>query len=215
MPRKTNTARAEQAAPLPIPPELLEKLIPRPVTPGQLEDIFQKFKKAFIQQMLGAEMSHHLGYAPGQAKPEGAANHRNGKSAKTVLTDTGALAIEVARDRVGSFERQLIGKHEWRFTGFDDRIVAMYARGMTVREIQGYLAELYAVEVSPELIRKITGAVMCEVTAWQSRPLETMFPVVFFDALRVKNREDAVMRSKAIYLALGILPDGSKDILGL
>jgi len=215
MPRKMKTAMADQAALPQIPAGFLEKLIPGPVTPGQLEDIFQKFKKAFIQQALGAEMSHHLGYAPGQAKPEGAVNHRNGKSAKTVLTDTGALAIEVPRDRAGSFEPQLIGKHERRFTGFDDKIVAMYARGMTVREIQGYLAEMYAVEVSPDLISKVTDAVMSEVTAWQSRPLETMYPVVFFDALRVKIREDAVVRSKAVYLALGILPDGSKDILGL
>jgi putative transposase len=215
MPRKTKTAAADQAALPQIPAELLEKLIPGPVTPGQLEDIFQQFKKAFIQQALGAEMSHHLGYAPGQVKPEGATNHRNGKSAKTVLTDTGALAIEVPRDRAGSFEPQLIGKHERRFTGFDDKIIAMYARGMTVREIQGYLAEMYTVDVSPELISKVTDTVMSEVTAWQSRPLETMYPVVFFDALRVKIREDAVVRSKAVYLALGILPDGSKDILGL
>jgi putative transposase len=215
MPRKMKTAAADQAALPQIPAELLEKLIPGPVTPGQLEDIFQQFKKAFIQQALGAEMSHHLGYAPGQARPEGAVNHRNGKSAKTVLTDTGSLAIEVPRDRAGSFEPQLIGKHERRFTGFDDKIIAMYARGMTVREIQGYLAEMYAVDVSPDLISKVTDAVMSEVTAWQSRPLETMYPVVFFDALRVKIREDAVVRSKAVYLALGILPDGSKDILGL
>ena len=215
MPRKMNTATADRAALPQIPAELLEKLIPGPVTPGQFEDIFQKFKKAFLQQALGAELSHHLGYAPGQAKPEGAANYRNGSSAKTVLTDTGALTIDVPRDRAGSFEPQLIGKHERRFAGFDDKIIAMYARGMTVREIQGYLAEMYSMEVSPELISKVTDAVMSEVTAWQSRPLETMYPVVFFDALRVKIREDAVVRSKAVYLALGILPDGSKDILGL
>jgi putative transposase len=215
MPRKTKTATADQAALPSIPAELLEQLIPGPVTPGQLEDVFQRFKKAFIERALGAEMSQHLGYAQGQAKPEGAANHRNGNSAKTVLTDTGALAIEVPRDRAGSFEPQLIGKHERRFTGFDDKIIAMYARGMTVREIQGFLAQMYSVDVSPELISNVTDAVMAEVTAWQARPLETMYPVVFFDALRVKIREDAVVRSKAVYLALGILPDGSKDILGL
>jgi putative transposase len=215
MPRKIKTATADRAALPQIPAELLQKLIPGPVTPGQLEDIFQQFKKAFIQQALGAEMSHHLGYAPGQAKPEGAVNHRNGKSAKTMLTDTGSVTIEVPRDRAGSFEPQLIGKHERRLVGFDDKIIAMYARGMTVREIQGYLAEMYAVEVSPELFSKVTDAVMGEVTAWQSRPLEAMYPVVFFDALRVKIREDAVVRSKAVYLALGIMPDGSKEILGL
>ena len=115
----------------------------------------------------------------------------------------------------GSFEPQLIGKHERRFTGFDDKIIAMYARGMTVREIQGFLAEMYSVDVSPDLISSVTDAVMSEVTAWQSRPLEQVYPVVFFDALRVKIREDAVVRSKAVYLALGVLPDGTRDILGI
>jgi len=186
------------------------------VTPAELENIFQQFKKAVMERALGAEMSHHLGYAPGQAKPEGAAtNHRNGKSTKTVLTDVGALRIDVPRDREGTFEPQLIGKHERRFTGFDDKILAMYARGMTVREIQGYLAEMYAVDVSPDLISRVTDEVMSEITAWQTRPLEPMYPVVFFDALRVKIREDAVVRSKAVYLALGVLPDGTRDILGI
>ena len=217
MPRKTKTtAAADKAAQPQFSAELLEQLIPGPVTPAELEGIFQQFKKAVLERALGAEMSHHLGYAPGQAKPEGAAaNHRNGKSTKTVLTDTGALRIDVPRDREGTFEPQLIGKHERRFTGFDDKIVAMYARGMTVREIQGFLAEMYSVDVSPDLISSVTDAVMSEVTAWQSRPLEAMYPVVFFDALRVKIREDAVVRSKAVYLALGVLPDGSRDILGI
>ena len=215
MPRKQPTAAADKAALPRIPAELLEHLIPGPVTPGQFEDIFAHFKKAFIERALGAEMSHHLGYAPGQDKPEGTVNHRNGKSAKTVLTDTGAIDIEVPRDRHASFEPQLIGKHERRFTGFDDKIIAMYARGMTVREIQGFMAEMYAVDVSPDLISRVTDAVMAEVTAWQSRPLEPMYPVVFFDALRVKIREDGVVRSKAVYLALGVLPDGTRDILGI
>ena len=130
-------------------------------------------------------------------------------------TDGGPLRIEVPRDREGSFEPLLIGKHERRFTGFDDKIIAMYARGMTMREIQGFLAEQYGTEVSAEFISSVTDAVMAEVTAWQSRPLEPMYPVVFFDALRVKIREDAVVRNKAIYLALGVLPDGTRDILGL
>jgi putative transposase len=126
-----------------------------------------------------------------------------------------AISADVPRDRQGSFEPLLIPKHERRFTGFDDKIVAMYARGMTVREIQGFLAEQYGTEVSPDFISSVTDAVMTEVTAWQSRPLEVMYPVVFFDALRVKIREDAVVRNKAIYLALGVLPDGTRDILGL
>jgi putative transposase len=123
--------------------------------------------------------------------------------------------VEIPRDRDGSFNPILIPKHERRFTGFDDKIIAMYARGMTMREIQGFLLESYGVEVSPEFISSFTEAVMAEVTAWQSRPLEPMYPVVFFDALRVKIKEDAVVRNKAIYLALGVLPDGSRDILGL
>jgi putative transposase len=160
-------------------------------------------------------MTHHLGYASGDEKPEGVANHRNGSSGKTVLTDDGPLRIDVPRDRKGAFEPQLIGKHERRFTGFDDKIISMYARGMTVREVQAHLHEMYAVDVSPELISSVTDAVMAEVTAWQSRPLEPMYPVVFFDALRVKIREDGLVRNKAIYLALAILPDGTRDILGL
>ena len=132
-----------------------------------------------------------------------------------VLTDDGPLPIDVPRDRDGTFEPRLIAKHERRFTGFDDKILALYARGMTVREIQAFLAEMYAVEVSPDLISTVTDAVLEEVTAWQARPLEPMYPVVFFDALRVKIRDEATVRSKAIYLALAVLPDGSRDILGL
>lgn len=135
--------------------------------------------------------------------------------AKTVQTEDGPLRIEVPRDRECSFEPVLIPRHERRFTGFDDEIVAMYARGTTVRENQGFLAGQYGTEVSPEFISSVTDAVMAETTAWQSRPLEPMHPVVFFDALRVKIREDAVVRNKAIYLALGVLPDGTRDILGL
>ena len=160
-------------------------------------------------------MSHHLGYSPGQAKPDGATNHRNGSSGKTVITDTGAVRLEIPREREGSFEPKLIGKHERRLTGFDDKIIAMRARGMTVREIQGFMAEMYAVDVFPDLISSVTDAVFNEVTAWQARPLEAMYPVVFFDALRVKIRQDGVVRNKAVCLALGMLPDGSRDILGI
>jgi len=216
MPRISTKAAASGKAALPqLSQQMLEELIPGPVTKEQFEDIFQNFKKAFIERAMGAEMSHHLGYGPGQVRPEGVSNHRNGSSAKTVLTDSGSVRIEVPRDREGSFEPELIGKHERRFTGFDDKIIAMYARGMTVREIQAFLAEMYAVEVSPELISSVTDAVMSEVTAWQSRPLEAMYPVVFFDALRVKIRENGVVRNKAVYLALGVLADGTRDILGI
>jgi transposase-like protein len=185
------------------------------MTAESIQDMTTALKKALIERALGGELSHHLGYPPGGDKPAEAGNHRNGSTGKTVLTEDGPLRIEVPRDRQGSFEPLLIPKHERRFTGFDDKIVAMYARGMTVREIQAFLAEQYATEVSPEFISSVTDAVMGEVTAWQARPLEAMYPVVFFDALRVKIREDAVVRNKAIYLALGVLPDGSRDILGL
>jgi transposase-like protein len=214
MPSKTS--KKKSAAVLPsIPKEVIDQFVSGPMTAEAVNAASMAFKKALIERALGAELSHHLGYPPGTDKPVGNANHRNGVSGKTVLTDDGPLRIEVPRDRAGSFEPLLIPKHERRFTGFDDKIVAMYARGMTVREIQGFLVEQYGTEVSPEFISSVTDAVMAEVTAWQARPLEPMYPVVFFDCLRVKIREDAVVRNKAIYLALGILPDGTRDILGL
>jgi putative transposase len=214
MPSKKKAPAADINLPE-IPNELLEQFVTGPMTAEAVEAATRKFKKAIIERALGAEMSHHLGYAPGEAKPEDATNHRNGKSAKTVLTDDGPLTIGIPRDRHGKFNPILIPKHERRFTGFDDKIIAMYARGMTVREVQAYLLDMYAVDVSAEFISSVTEAVMEEVKAWQARPLEPMYPVVFFDALRVKIREDAVVRNKAIYLALAILPDGTRDILGL
>jgi transposase-like protein len=215
MSRKTKSATATEAALPSIPKELIDQFVTGPMSAEAVNAASMAFKKALIERALGAELSHHLGYPPGASRPEPATNHRNGSSAKTVLTEDGALRIEVPRDRDGSFEPLLIPKHERRFTGFDDKVVALYARGMTVREIQGFLLEQYGVEVSPEFISSVTDAVMAEVTAWQARPLEPLYPVVFFDALRVKMREEAVVRNKAIYLALGILPDGTREILGL
>jgi len=212
MPRKPKTPPVELPA---IPAELLEQFGNGPMTAESINAATMALKKALIERALGGEMSHHLGYSSGAAKPAAVTNQRNGKGAKTVLTEDGPIRIEVPRDRDGSFEPLLIPKHERRFTGFDEKIVAMYARGMTVREIQGFLQEQYGTEVSPEFISSVTDEVMAEVTAWQSRPLEPMYPVVFFDALRVKIREDAVVRNKAVYLALGVLPDGTRDILGL
>ena len=214
MPSKPQKAKAAQALPT-IPKELIDQFVNGPMSAEAVNAASMAFKKALIERALGAELTHHLGYAPGADKPLEASNHRNGATAKTVLTEDGPLRIEVPRDRAGSFEPLLIPKHERRFTGFDDKIVAMYARGMTVREIQGFLAEQYATEVSPDFISSVTDAVMSEVTAWQARPLEPMYPVVFFDALRVKIREDAVVSNKTIYLALGVQPDGTRDILGL
>jgi putative transposase len=215
MPSNKTTKKPSAESLPPIPKELIDHFVSGPLSAEAVNAASMAFKKALIERALGAELSHHLGYPPGADKPEQSNNHRNGATSKTVLTDDGPLRIDIPRDRQGSFEPLLIAKHERRFTGFDDKIVAMYARGMTIREIQGFLAEQYGTEVSPEFISSVTDAVMAEVTAWQSRPLEPMYPVVFFDALRVKIREDAVVRNKAIYLALAVLPDGTRDILGL
>ncbi len=209
--------REPPEAPLaPVPSEILDQFVRQgPMSHEELEAAVRRFKKAIIERALGGELTHHLGYAPGGAKPDDTTNHRNGTGGKTVLTDDGPLTLDVPRDRDGSFEPQLIAKHERHFSGFDDKIIALYARGLTVREIQAFLGEMYAVDVSPDLISAVTDAVLTEVTAWQARPLEAMYPVVFFDALRVKIRDEAVVRSKAVYLALAVLPDGTRDILGI
>jgi transposase-like protein len=215
MPRKRKSLAPE--TPLtPVPSEILDQFVRQgPLSVEELDGAVRRFKKAIVERALGGELTHHLGYAPGGAKPEDVSNHRNGTSPKTVLTGDGSLALEVPRDREGTFEPRLIPKHARRFAGFDDKILALYARGMTVREIQAFLADMYAVEVSPDLISTVTDAVVAEVTAWQQRPLELMYPVVFFDALRVKIRDEATVRSKAVYLALAVLPNGTRDILGL
>jgi transposase-like protein len=195
--------------------QLLDELVTGPMTAEAVQDTIMQLKKALIERALGAEMGHHLGYQSGEPRPEDATNHRNGTSSKTVLTDDGPIRLDIPRDRDGSFTPLLIPKHERRFTGFDDKIVAMYARGMTVREIQAFLAEQYGTEVSPDFISTVTSEVMAEVQQWQNRPLEPMYPVIFFDALRVKIREEGLVRNKAVYLALGVLADGTREILGL
>lgn len=216
--KKKRTAAAQAAArgPLPeVPAELLDHLVKGPMTPSEVQDLFLSFQKAVIERTMAAEMNLHLGYRPGEDKPEGQANERNGASGKTVLTEHGPVRVELPRDRDGSFAPILIPKHERRFTGFDDRIIAMYARGMSVREIQAFLAESYGTEVSPDFISSVTDEVMAETIAWQNRPLEAMYPVVFFDALRVKIRDDGGVSNKAVYLALGVQADGQRDVLGL
>ncbi|VWC46593.1 transposase, mutator family [Burkholderia lata] len=185
------------------------------MTPAEVRDLMLAFNKAVIDRAMSAEMNLHLGYPPGQPKPPGQANERNSASDKTVITDRGPVRVDVPRGRDDSFEPILIPKHERRFTGFDERITATYARGISVREIQGFLAEHYGTEVSPDFISSVTDEVMAEALSWQSRPLETMYPVVFFDALRVKIRDDGVVSNKAVYLALGIQADGQRDVLGL
>ena len=209
--------RTRKQKPTDIPDEILDQFAgpARPMSQADVDVLTRRFKKAMVERMLGGELTHHLGYPPGADKPAGATNHRNGTSGKTVLTDDGPLRLDIPRDRDATFQPQLIGKHERRFTGFDEKILALYARGLTVREIQAFLAEMYVVEVSADFISTVTDAVHAEVTAWQQRALEPMYPVVFFDALRVKIRDEGTVRSKAVYLALAVLPDGSRDILGI
>ena len=175
------------------------------------DGLFDELKKALAERVLNAELDDHL---DGEAAA-GKANHRNGYSKKTVLTEASKIDIRIPRDREGTFDPKLIQRYQWRFPGFDEKIVSMYARGMTVREIQGHLLELYGLDVSPDLVSTITDAVLETVAEWQNRPLEPMYPLVFFDALRVKIRDEGLVRNKAVYIALGVMPDGTKDILSL
>ena len=203
---------------MPIKPEHLDELLAGYEKPEDLlgeDGLFKQLKKALLERALGAELTHHLGYEKGDPAGRGTGNNRNGTSAKTVLTEDGSVEIEVPRDRNGSFEPQIVPKGETRLDGFDDKIISLYARGMTVREIQGHLRELYAVDVSPDLISRVTDAVLDEVREWQNRPLDTVYPVVFFDALRVKIRDESVVKNKAVYLALALDCEGHKHVLGL
>src|SRR5208283_2939145 len=206
-----------------VPKELVAHFLTGPMTGEAIETAGVAFKKALIEAALAAELGHHLGYASGADRPEDATNQRNGSTSKTVLTGDGKLRIETPRDRDGSFEPVLVPKHARRFTGFDDKIVALYARGLTVREIQGFLLETYGTEVGHDFISTVTDGVLAEVVAWQSRPLEPVYPVVLFDALRLKiredgivhNKEDGIVHKKAVYLALGVQRDGTPDIPGI
>lgn len=201
-----------------ITPELLDQLLSNYSKPEDLtgeNGLFKQLKKALIERALGAELTAHLGYEKGDPGGRGSGNSRNGTSSKTLLTEDGEIEIGVPRDRTGSFEPQLIAKGQTRFDGFDDKILSLYARGMTVREIQGHLAELYGAEVSPDLISRVTDAVLEEVREWQSRPLDAIYPIVFFDAMRVKIRDEGLVKNKAVYVALAYNSDGEKDVLGL
>ena len=174
--------RAVNKLPL-IPKEVVSHFLTGPMSGEAINAAGAAFKKALTKAALDAELSHHLGYEPGEDQPAGTTNHRNGVTAKTVLTGDGRLPIETPRDRDGSFEPVLIPKHARRFTGFDDTVIALYARGLTVREIQGFLLETDGTEVSANFISTVTDGIQAEVMAWQTRPLETMYPVVFVDAL--------------------------------
>ena len=199
--------------------EILDELLKDkdPKTIFSSEGLLGELKKALAERVLNAEMDHHLADSTQEevSEAEKTGNRRNGYSKKTVLTENEAIDLAIPRDRRGSFEPQLIAKYQRRFPGFDDKIISMYARGMSVREIQGHLRDLYGIEASPQLISTVTDAVLEEVGRWQSRPLDPLYALVFFDALRVKMRDEGTVRNKAVYLAIGVTPEGRKDVLGI
>jgi len=194
-----------------LPDDLLDQLLGGSDARAALDagGLLDDLKKALAERVLNAEMDHHL------SREGNAENRRNGYGSKTVLTDMAKLEIAIPRDRQATFDPQLIGKYQRRFPGFDDKIISMYARGMSTREISGHLRDLYGIEVSADLISTVTDAVLEEVAAWQSRPLEAVYPLVFFDAIRVKIRDESLVRNKAIHIALGVRADGAKEVLGL
>jgi putative transposase len=177
--------------------------------------LLQQLTKRLIERAMAAELTEHLGYASGQAPPGGAGNSRNGSTPKTLHTDLGSVRIHQPRDRQGSFEPQIVPKHERRFEGFDEKIISMYGRGMSVREIQAHLREIYGVEVGHDLVSRATDAVLEDVRAWQERPLEELYPILYLDALIVKVRDEGAVRNRACYVAVGVNLEGEREVLGL
>ena len=197
---------------------LIDSLLADYKTPEDLigeHGLLKQLTKKLVERALEAEMAEHLGHGKHEPVANPAGNTRNGRSKKTLKGEFGELPIEIPRDRHGSFEPQLIPKHQTRWTGFDDKILSLYARGMTVREIQGHLEDMYGTEVSPTLISSVTDAVLDEVKTWQSRPLDALYPIVYLDCIHVKVRDSGAVRVKAVYLALGINLAGEKELLGL
>ena len=201
-----------------IKKEIIDELLSNYENPEDLlgeGGIFKELKKALLERALNAELDDHLGYAKGDPKGRKSGNSRNGHGSKKLTGDDGEMEISVPRDRDASFDPKIVRKGQKRFDGFDDKIISMYARGMSVREIRGHLKEMYGVEVSPDLISRVTDEVMDEVRDWQNRPLDEVYPIIIFDALRVKIRDEGTVRNKAVYLALGFTIEGHKEVLGL
>jgi putative transposase len=199
--------------------ELVDELLKDYSKPEDLigeTGLLKQLTKALVERALKGELTHHLGYEEkGPAAETGTTNRRNGSSRKKLKGDFGEMEIAVPRDRESSFEPKIVAKHQTRWTGFDDKVLSMYARGMTTREIQGHLEEMYGVEVSPALISQVTEEVQEEVKTWQSRPLEPIYPIVFLDALYVKMRHEGRVENRAVYVAIGITIEGHKEVLGL
>ncbi len=201
-----------------IKQETLDDLLSGVSSPDDLlgdGGLFRQLKKALMERALEGELTHHLGYSKGDVAGRKTGNSRNGHSKKTMLGEDGEIDLAIPRDRTGTFEPKLIPKGERRFDGFDDKVISLYARGLTVREIRGHLHEIYGVDVSPDLISRVTDAVLDEVKEWQSCPLDPVYPIVFFDALRVKVRDEGTVKNKAVYVALAHDMEGQKHVLGL
>ena len=201
-----------------LKPELVDELLKGYQKPEDLigeSGLLKQLTKALIERALKSELTQHLGYEKNGETEGRGGNRRNGVSAKTLKGDFGEIEITVPRDRDASFEPQIVGKHQTRWTGFDDKVLSMYARGMTTREIQGHLQEIYGVEVSAALISQVTEEVLEEVKAWQSRPLEAVYPIVYLDALYVKMRHEGRVENRAVYVAMGVTLEGKKEVLGL
>jgi putative transposase len=203
---------------MPITPELLDELLKDYKSPDDMfgdDGLLQQLTKAVVERALQGEMTHHLGYEKPSPEGKNTGNSRNGKSSKKIRSKRGQIAIDVPRDRASSFAPQLIKKGQTRFDGFDDKIISMYARGMTCREIKAHLQEIYGVEVSPDLISTVTDSVIDEVRTWQSRPLDAVYPILYLDALQVKVKDQGRVSNKAIYLAIGVNMQGLKEVLGM
>ena len=201
-----------------IDTKLVDELLKDYKSPEQIigeNGLLKQLTKALLERALQAEMTSHLGYEKHNPAGHNSGNSRNGATRKKLKGDFGEIELETPRDRNGSFEPKMVAKGQTRFNGFDDKIVSMYARGMTTRDIQGHLEEIYGVEVSPALISEVTEAVMDEVKAWQSRPLDAVYPVVYMDALYVKVRENGQVHNRAMHVAIAIRMDGCKEVLGL
>ncbi len=200
-----------------ISDELVDQLLKEHGQGGKVDpaQLLKDLTAAVMTRALDAEMTYHLGYEHGESPPAKQSNRRNGKTTKTVRTEHGAVPVGIPRDREGTFEPQLIGKHERHFNGFDDKIIAMYARGMSVRDISAHLQEIYGVEVSRELISKVTDSVLDELEGWRCRPLEPVYCIVYLDALVVKIRSKGSVSNMSVYIAVGVPPDGDRQVLGM